>query len=690
MRSAVVVTGAGAVSALGVGCEALWAGVAAGRDGIERIERFATSDFTVDLGAVVPGRNHAMPADELRGLCIGYAVTAACEALEQARPGADRRSIGLVLGTSLGDMQRLVHTIAEEVHAALDIGGPCITVSTACASSANALGLALDLLLEGACDAVVAGGTDILTDTVFAGFHALGVLNPSKCAPFGLPMGTTLGEGAGFVVLERCETARAREVEPLAVIGGYGLSSDAFHATSPEPTGAGVSRAISSALQHAELDAAAVGYVNAHGSGTAANDRAEWQAIERVFGSRAATLPVSSVKSYIGHAQGAAGVLELIITMLAQQRGFVPPTLHCERRRSYAPPDPVAEAVPRSLWYDHAVCTSSAFGGANVAVVLSDARTRTRNGGRPRPSRARVAVLGFGIMGPAGIAQGRIDDITPGPLPSLDINALVPMADPRELDQAALYLTAASAAALKDARLTLRGPGRDRAGLIAGTTSISAREGEAFERSVQERGVARCSTTAFARLVLNAAAGSAARLLSLRGPTSTLSTGHDSGLAAIVYAALLLATREDTDVLVAGGFDALDGAACAVGCDGAACVALGRLPADAESPIMIEGYAFGPAGQPATASARALEAARVCERDIDLVFALPPNGSAANAGVRDAIAVAGAFGAATRSAVLFAAAAHALRQGIARRALVISAEGDSASAALVLFAGAAQ
>lgn len=687
MHAEIVVVGTGAVSALGVGCDALWDAIAAGRDGIAPIERFATDDFAVHLGAIVPGRNQALPPDELRALCIGYAVTAAREALEQAGRGADRGSVGLVLGTSLGDMQRLVHTIAEEVHGELRLGGACVTVSTACASSANALGLALDLLREGTCDAVLAGGTDILTDTVFAGFHALGVLNPSKCAPFGLPMGTTLGEGAGFVVLERSDTARARGAEPLAVIGGYGLSSDAFHATSPEPTGAGVSRAITAALQHARLDAAAVGYVNAHGSGTAANDRAEWQAIERVFGGRAATLPVSSVKSYIGHAQGAAGVLELIITLLAQQRGFVPPTLHCETRRSYAPPDPVAEPVPRSLRYDHAVCTSSAFGGANVALVLSGAWTSRSNGRVPPPPRGPIAVLGFGITGPGGVAHGRIDPAMMGPVAAIDINALVPMADPRELDDAALYLTAASAAALKDAGLALRGSGRDRAGLIAGTTSISAREGEAFERSVKERGVARCSTTAFARLVLNAAAGSAARLLSLRGPTSTLSTGRDSGLVAITYAALLLATRDDADVLVAGGFDALHGASCATGSDGAACVALGRLPADGRSAVMIEGYALGAAGRAAATCARALQAAGLCETDIDMVFALPADGP--TAGDRTSMSAVRAFGAATRSAVLFAAAAHALQQGLCRRALVVSAEGESASAALVLRAGAA-
>jgi 3-oxoacyl-[acyl-carrier-protein] synthase II len=287
-----VVTGMGAVTALGRGIPALWSAMAAGDDGIRPIQRFATAGFDAVLGGVIADRNRPGTGDA--PLCIELGIDAAREAWAAAGLAAlPSERIALVVGSSLGDEQVPLHRVTEAIGDAVGALGPRLTISTACTSSTNALGLALDLLEQGAADAVLAGGADVLTPLVHAGFHALGVLSTGKCAPFSRPTGTTLGEGAGFVVLERAASARSRGARTDLAVLGYGLSADAYHETGPDPSGASVARALRGALVHAGIPCDAIGYVNAHGTGTIAGDPAEWRALRHVLGERAASVPVS-------------------------------------------------------------------------------------------------------------------------------------------------------------------------------------------------------------------------------------------------------------------------------------------------------------------------------------------------------------------------------------------------------------
>lgn len=575
----VAITGLGAVCALGLGLDEVWAALAAGRDGMRVIERFSTEGFSTHLGGMVPvpGTIDVDDATASRALCIRYAVDAGREAL--ARSGvtlADPRRVGLVLGTSMGSHLGGLHDGSAEVAAALGLAGPVLTVSTACASSTNALGLGKELLDEGLADVVLAGGADVLCPEIFAGFHGLGLLSPTKCAPFSESLGTTLGEGAGFLVLERADAARARGAKVVAHLAGYALSGDGYHATSPDPGGAGVARALRHALADAALDAGAVDYVNAHGTGTAANDPAEWLAIAQVLGPRAGAVPVSSTKSYLAHAQGAAGVLEFIATLLAMERDVVLPTLHLTKPRPRAPVDPVAQATPRPAKVQHALCTNSAFGGANAAVVAS----RPLPARRSQPRRA-VFVSGLGAVGPFGLGREALAAAPAGGSPRLApfrLEALVPTADTRGMDDSARALTAAVALALRDAKLVLKGPARERSGLFVGTTNASPRAWDEFRGSIRERGLARASAPAFTRLVLNAASGTASRLLGLRGPTTTLTTGRGSGLAALVLGALHLAARDDADRLVVAAVDEADLERAPDTQDGAAALVLSTEP----------------------------------------------------------------------------------------------------------------
>jgi 3-oxoacyl-[acyl-carrier-protein] synthase II len=365
-----------------------------------------------------------------------------------------------------------------------------VTISTACASSTNALGLGKDLLDAGVADVVLAGGADTLTPEIFAGFHALGLLSAAPCAPFSHPPGTTLGEGAGFLVLERADEARARGALPLAALLGYGLSADAYHPTTPDPTGAGVARALRGALDDAGVTPEEIDYLNAHGTGTPANDPAEWRAVEIVFGDGAARLPVSSTKSMLGHAQGAAGVLEAITTLLCMRHGVIPPTLHFAGPRPRAPSDPVGEARPRPWKVRRAVCNNSAFGGANAAVVLGEAALA---GVAPPRLRRPVTILGAGAVGPHG---DTLDDLARaiatgtrlhGHAPEVRVEALVPTADPRGLDRGSRMLTEAAARALDGAGIALRGSARERAGLFVGAARVSAESVAEHRASVVKR-----------------------------------------------------------------------------------------------------------------------------------------------------------------------------------------------------------
>ena len=449
-----------------------------------------------------------------------------------------------------------VHDLARGIARDVGAAGPCITVSTACSSSTGAIGLARDMIAMGGADAILAGGTDVLSSSVFAGFHALGILSAEKCAPYSLPFGTTLGEGAGFLVLERGEAAHARGAKVLARISGFGLSGDGYHETSPDPEGGGVTRALRAALADSDLQPEDIGYINAHGTGTEANDPSEWRGIQRGLGN-VTNVPVSSTKGALGHTQGAAGVLESIVTILTMRRDLVAPTLNFVGARKFAPSDPVGGSSPRRAVYKHALCLNSAFGGSNAALVLS---RPDRSARKPRP-RVPLDVLGVGLVGPYGLGTHAFEKAckpdAPGRVSPFEIKEVVPRTDPRGLDPSSRFLIAAVALCLQDARVRLRGSLRDRTGLIAGAIRPSPESVRAFGDSVSERGLRSLSAAAFARIVLNAPAGFCSKALTLRGPHTAIATGAGSGLAAVVSAAEVLSTRDDVSLMLGAAVDEL-------------------------------------------------------------------------------------------------------------------------------------
>lgn len=551
---AVAITGRGAVSSLGADRESLWAGIRAGTCGILPITRFDTDGFRVKTGAqAVPGALLTLP-DHMNerdpaaaeAICLALSERALREALRDAglwnevSDRASRSRIAFTFGTGLSELVTPLHELVQRIAEAVGLDGARVSVSTACSSSTTAIGLGLDLIAMGSADIVVAGGADVLTPEVFAGFHALGVLTHTRCAPFSAPAGTSLGEGAGFLVLERETHATGRGAPVLAVLAGYGLSCDAWHETSPDPKGAGIERAIRGAITDAGVAASTIDYVNAHGSGTQANDSAEWLGIQRALGERTVHAPVSSTKGALGHAQGAAGVLEVIVTLEAILHRTIPPTLNFVGPRPHAPPDPVPGPFPRAATAERIVSINSAFGGANAALVLT--RTHTPVGAMPRRA---VLLRGLAVVGEFDLVDDERDVL----------GVMLPADELRRCDPSARALTAAVALALREADHRVTGGRRDRTGLFVGQRRPSPASLNAFADSVVANGLPQLSASAFARIVLNAAAGTCARLLSLRGPHTAITTGAASGLTAVVLAAEHLATRGDVEALVAAGVD---------------------------------------------------------------------------------------------------------------------------------------
>ncbi len=385
----VVLTGLGALSPFGVGVKAYWDGIRSGTCAIRPVSLIETEGFRCRLAAEVPG---AVPGSTRRSRADRLALAAAREALEDAGLDArDRRDTALIVGAVGGGMLEseawfwalrrsgtatptpslrwtLPYSHAAVVGSRLGLGGPRQTVVAACSSGAAALATGAAMIEDGAVSLALAGGADALTRICFMGFNALKLLDPEPCRPFDRDRrGMSIGEGAAFVVLEESAHARARGARVYAELAGAGMTSDAFHVTSPEPAGEGMVRAMRMALAAAGVAPSAVGYANAHGTATPQNDRIEARALRDVFGDGG--LLVSSTKSMIGHTMAAAGSLEAIATALALAHETVPPTVNL------GVPDPAVafDCVPgvaRESSLEHAISNSFGFGGQNVTLLF--------------------------------------------------------------------------------------------------------------------------------------------------------------------------------------------------------------------------------------------------------------------------------------------------------------------------------
>jgi nodulation protein E len=412
----VAVTGLGVVSALGLNRREFWSALCEARCAIAPIERVDVSQLRFEQGAEVRDFDPAVRLGERAADALDrfaqFALVSALEATDDAGiefplPAPDRCAV--VTGSSLGGKvtedagfarlyrdgktngnpstipRAMTNASASAISMTLGTTGPAFTLSTACSSASHAIGLAFSLVRDGRADLAIAGGSEApFTLGTLKAWEALRVIAPDTCRPFSESRrGTILGEGGAMLVLEPLDDARARGAHVYTELAGFGMNADAHHVTKPSPEGP--ARAMLAALADADLPPDAVGYVNAHGTGTPLNDELEAGAIRLTFGAHADRIAVSSTKSAHGHTLGAAGAIEAVATVLTLDGGIVPATLNHVR------PDPacgnldVVPNTPRATSVEHALSSSFAFGGLNAVLAFSaaDRAGSRRNGARP-------------------------------------------------------------------------------------------------------------------------------------------------------------------------------------------------------------------------------------------------------------------------------------------------------------------
>ena len=403
----VVITGMGAVTPLGNTAATTWQSAVEGRSGVDFIRTFDSSEYPVHIAAEVKedfDPNGLASTKEMKRLDrnILFALSAANEALGDAGiNGYQPERVGVVLGSGIGGLHELLRqydvlrergpdrvspsfmpnvlpdSASGQVAIALGIRGPNYAVVSACATGSHAIGEGADLVRHGYADAVVAGGTEACIHPLFfAGFCSMRGLVAEEedpaiaCRPFDATRaGFVMGEGAGIVMLEGLEHARARGATIYAEVLGYGASNDAYHMAAPDPDSVGVAEMMRAALDRSGVDPVRVNYINAHGTSTPLGDAAETKAIKDVFGDRAYDLAVSSTKSTMGHLLGAAGAVEAIMCALAIHEGVIPPTIN------YYNPDPECDLdyvpnEPRKAEIDVALSNAMGLGGHNGCVLL--------------------------------------------------------------------------------------------------------------------------------------------------------------------------------------------------------------------------------------------------------------------------------------------------------------------------------
>ena len=408
MSRRVVVTGLGVIAPNGNTVTESWQNIIAGKSGIRPITSFDIADFSTRFGGSIVDFDIAqyMSPKEARKMdpFIHYGMAAAIQAMEDAGievTDENRRKIGILIGSGIGGLpgiekgyqafldggprkispffvpSNIINMIAGNLSIKYGIKGPNFALVSACSTGAHCIGLAARMVARGEVDVMLAGGAEHATcPTGIGGFASARALSTRNDDPEGASRpwdkdrdGFVLSDGAGVMILEEYERAKARGARIHAEYVGFGMSSDAFHMTSPSPNGEGASECMALALEDAGVNKDQIGYINAHGTSTPAGDKAETDAVKGLFGDRAYKIPMSSTKSMVGHMLGAAGGVEAIYTVLALRDGILPPTINMQT------PDPECDLdyvpnVARERQVEIAISNSFGFGGTNGTLVF--------------------------------------------------------------------------------------------------------------------------------------------------------------------------------------------------------------------------------------------------------------------------------------------------------------------------------
>jgi len=405
----VVVTGLGIVSPVGNDVSTAWDSIVAGRSGIRPVTRFDTSNFPVHFGGEIRDLNlepYISPKEARRmDAFMQYGVVAGMQAMRDSGltvTEANTERVGIMMGSGMGGLESIeeaydrfleaqspkkvspffipgsiINLVSGHLSIIFNITGPNLAVATACTTSTHAIGLAMRLIQSGDVDAMLAGGSEMaLCPTGMSGFCQAKALSHRNDNPAGASRpwdkdrdGFVMGDGAGAMLLEEYEGAKARGAKIYAEVIGFGMSGDAYHVTAPPENGEGARKAMVSALRDAALNPDQIQYVNAHATSTEIGDRAETNAMRRAFGDAADRLAVSSTKSMTGHLLGAAGAVEAIFSVLALRDQIAPPTINLEQPGEGCDLDYIPNTA-RKMRLEHTLSNSFGFGGTNGSLIF--------------------------------------------------------------------------------------------------------------------------------------------------------------------------------------------------------------------------------------------------------------------------------------------------------------------------------
>ncbi len=601
-KSRIAIRGLGAVTPYGEGVNTLWQGLLKTTSALGLCDRFDLGGLSCATAGLLRS-TPVIPEIPQASRALAFAAAACREALTEAgllnQPEACR-SITLITASNFGDMESVEKTLASpyESHepyqraacaqASLSeilantfhLRGPRLAVSLSCASGASAISTAAQLLANGRIKRVLVVGYDVISPFSWSGLCSLRTMTKEHVRPFDLHRsGTIFSEGAAALLLERLDDEAELKPAPLAYLTGWATGNNGFHLTAPAVRGAGSAFVMREALKLAGLEPPHIDHINAHGTGTQPNDETETQAIKDVFGSVASTIPVTSVKGTIGHLLGAAGAIEIIVSVLSLQHNLIPPTAN------YETPDPACDldivTSPRTVALHHVLSNSAGFGGCNSAVILSK-RDPLKH---PTLSHASsnlsqmpaspVYITGMGALCSLGNDRHEIAialregeaALAPlsrfsypgspvvGEMTAVDL-AGSGVSKKSYLDPASALFLAATAQALLQSGLTPEVASRDAVGILAGTSYGCLETAEIFFADYLSKGPRLVKPLLFPHAYTNTPVSLAAMEWELRGHHDNhLSNDTASGMALLQAFDLIASGRART--LVAGGVEAL-------------------------------------------------------------------------------------------------------------------------------------
>lgn len=595
----VVVTGYGIVNALGKNKEEVEENIFGGKIGVSK-KTFSSVDRDYD-GTVGEIKNltevdsffeeNNVPYDR----CAQIAIMAAKECLNHSKinyENEDPYRRGVAIGTSLGGMlsgqtfhrQWLadglntadenylylypLHSMVDVISKKYQFKGVKNVISTACAASGNIVGYGTDMIKSGKHDVMLVGGVDPLCVFSFAGFTSLKALDAEPCKPYSVSSGINLGEGGAFVLLEEYEHAKNRGATIYAEILGYGLSADAYHPTAPDLGGGGPSRAMNTAIRLSGIEKDSVSYVNGHGTGTTANDKAERLAFKTVFGEKISDIPLSSIKGAIGHCLGAAGAEECVVSIMALNNGLLPPTVNF--KSDVESPINLVPNVAQKHECDVILSNSFAFGGNNCCLAIGKENVLRNN---KEIDKQKIVITGMGCCGVGGetieqlwetfaarkthISEYKAENVNcnqVGIMPEVDWKKYIPGKVIRRIDDVTKLAMSAGKQALDNSKLSVTRNNTERIGVIYATGTGPLGTIVNIDKSIVEKGIGSISLSDFPNSVINAAPGNFCIANMLKGPTSTLSSGTASYLVALNYATELL-NDDMADAIIMVGAD---------------------------------------------------------------------------------------------------------------------------------------